>query len=169
MIIQIKNWIDDSVLFEHDCIDNSVKITLEKAVQEGANLKYAELNDAKLNYANLNGAKLNYAKLNGAELNDAKLNYANLNGAKLNYAKLNGAELKYAELPKGNIVINDRWHIHIRPNYIRIGCQKKAPSFWQKLSVKAAEKEWGAGDWWKQWKPIVLSIWKSIKNVDVSS
>jgi len=144
LIIQIKNWIDDSVLFEHDCIDNSVKITLEKAVQEGANLKYAELNDAKLNYANLNGAKLNYAKLNGAEL-------------------------KYAELPKGNIVINDRWHIHIRPNYIRIGCQKKAPSFWQKLSVKAAEKEWGAGDWWKQWKPIVLSIWKSIKNVDVSS
>lgn len=41
MKIQIKSWATDTVLFEHNCENNSLKITLEAAVKAGA-----KLNDA---------------------------------------------------------------------------------------------------------------------------
>ena len=143
MKIQIKRWDNNDVIFEHECNDNSIKLTLEKGVDAGISFNYAELNYAELNYA-----ELNHAELNGAELNHAELNYA---------------ELNHAKLPTGNVVINDKWHIHIRTNYIKIGCQKKDIDWWRKLSTEVAEEEFNSGAWWKQWKPIVLAIWESMQ------
>ena len=40
--IQIKSR-DGAVLYEHECENNTIKLTLEKAVSEDANLRYAEL------------------------------------------------------------------------------------------------------------------------------
>ena len=51
-----------SVLFEHKSIDNTLKETVEKAVENGANLYGANLNRASLDGANLNGVNLNGAK-----------------------------------------------------------------------------------------------------------
>lgn len=88
MEIKIKNRLDDSVIYSHDCEDNTIKITVEQAVKEGVSLQYADLAGANLRNANLHGAylfsvNLNNANLLGADLCYADLQYANLRGADL--------------------------------------------------------------------------------------
>ena len=58
MNIQIKSRFTGTVLFEHDCEGNSVRLTLELAIKSGANLSDADLSDAYLSGANLSRADL---------------------------------------------------------------------------------------------------------------
>lgn len=50
----------DRVLFTHTCESNSIKITLEKAVSERADLRYADLKGANLRYAVIYEIPLRY-------------------------------------------------------------------------------------------------------------
>lgn len=79
MKIQIKSRYDaDTVLFEHDCENNSMKITLETAIVVNANLRGADLRGADLSNANLSNANLRGANLYGANLSNANLYGADL-------------------------------------------------------------------------------------------
>ena len=69
--IQIKS-VFGKVLFEYECIDNSIKKTLEKAINKSANLHSADLHSADLRYADLHSADLRYADLRYADLQSAK-------------------------------------------------------------------------------------------------
>ena len=89
--IQIKTYLG-KILFEYESKDNSIKKTLEEAVNSGANLIDANLIDANLSGANLSGANLRGANLIGANLRGA-----NLSGANLIDANLSGANLKRIE------------------------------------------------------------------------
>ena len=194
MLIEIRRWYNNQVIYSLDVEGNSVRVTLEKGVSEGvdfpnaelrrANLSGANLSDADLSCANLSDADLSGANLSGANLSGANLSGANLrcadlsganlrcadlsdadlSGANLRCADLSDADLRFANLPKADIVINDRYHIHIRPDYIKIGCEKHPPSWFKKLTFKAADRIDSAGDWWKQWKPVVLAIYDTIKD-----
>ena len=100
--IQIKDN-QGIVIFEHACKDNSVKETLELAVNNSTNLAGANLAGANLAGANLTGANLSDANLYGADLskanlNDASLYGANLIGTCLYSADLSGADLRGADL-----------------------------------------------------------------------
>ena len=92
MNIQIKSRFTAAVLFEHDCENNSVRITLELAIKSGADLRGADLSRADLSGANLRGANLS-----GADLRGANLSGANLSCAYLSDADLSGAYLKNKE------------------------------------------------------------------------
>jgi len=83
-------------------------------------------------------------------------------GADLSSSDLSGADLCSANLPRNNVIINDRYHIHIRKDVIKIGCESHGIDFWETLSVESAEKLGvGAGEWWNQWKIIILNIHNS--------
>ena len=153
MKISILRWDNGDVIFERECEGNSVRATLEAGVAEGIDFFRADLSGADLNFARLSGAKLS-----GAELNDTDLNYAELNDADLSGANLNCAKLNRAKLPKHNVIINDRWHIHITKGYIKIGCQTHQNEWWINLSTDEAQTKFHAGEWWAQWKPVVLAI-----------
>ena len=73
MKIEIKNRFNDSVLFAHECKENTLKITLGMALKDSANLCDANLHGANLYGANLSGADLRGADLRGADLGDKKL------------------------------------------------------------------------------------------------
>jgi uncharacterized protein YjbI with pentapeptide repeats len=88
MKIEIKNRWNGSVLFAHDCDDNTIAITLRVAMKADANLRRANLRRADLRGANLSGADLRGAYLSGADLRDAYLSGANLRGANLSGAYL---------------------------------------------------------------------------------
>ena len=81
MKIEIKSWLNGSVLFEGDfrCIADAVK----DALKSRANLSRANLSGANLSRANLSGANLS-----DADLSDADLYGANLSGAKLKNGKV---------------------------------------------------------------------------------
>ena len=67
MNIQIKSQINDIVLFEHNCENNSMRLTMELALKSRADLSYADLSGANLSRADLPGASLaNGEKLVGA-------------------------------------------------------------------------------------------------------
>ena len=76
--IEIKNRYSESVIYEYECENNTIKITLEKAVEENINLYGANLEGAYLYGANLKGANLEGANLNGAYLKGAYLKGAYL-------------------------------------------------------------------------------------------
>jgi len=63
--IEIKS-IFGTLLFTHECDENTIRKTVEKAVAEGANLRGANLRGANLEGANLRDANLRDANLEGA-------------------------------------------------------------------------------------------------------
>ena len=103
MKFEIKSRFDQSVLFSVEV--GSLKLAVEAAVKQSANLYGANLSSADLSSANLRGAKLYGANLRGANLSSANLRGAKLYGANLSSAK--NAELPIARtviLPEGNLV-----------------------------------------------------------------
>ena len=101
--IDIKG-VTGSLLFSHTCEGNSIKLTIEKAVSMGANLRGANLRDADLRGANLRDANLCGANLGGADLKGANLSGTNLYGAYLEDANLIGANLIGAYLRNANLI-----------------------------------------------------------------
>ena len=95
--IEIKT-IYGKVLFEYEKKNNTIKETLIKAVNGGA-----DLSDANLSGADLSGADLYGADLHGANLSDANLSGADLSGADLSGADLYGANLSGADLSDANL------------------------------------------------------------------
>ena len=84
MNIQIKPYFNDTVLFEHNCENNSMRLTMELALKSRADLSRANLSRADLSGANLSGANLSGADMSGADMYRARLSGASLvNGEKL--------------------------------------------------------------------------------------
>jgi hypothetical protein len=100
MRIEIKNRYTDEVIFTGE---ESVKVTLIKSVENGANLRGAYLRGAYLRGAYLGGANLGGAYLDGANLRGAYLRGAYLDGAYLRGANLGGANLRGANLGGANL------------------------------------------------------------------
>ena len=113
MNIQIKSRLSAEVLFEHDCENNSIRLTLELAIKSGADLSGADLSCANLSCASLSGANLICANLSGAnlryaDLSCADLSCANLSGANLSRADLSGANLSRADLSCAYLKNNEK-------------------------------------------------------------
>ena len=132
--IQIKTTLE-SLLFEFEKEDNSVKDTLIEAVKRGAylgganlvdaylrgaNLGDANLGDAYLGGADLGGANLRGADLRGAYLRDADLGGADLGCADLGYADLRGANLGHANLGHANLRGANLGHANLRVANLRV-------------------------------------------------
>ena len=99
--MQIKNRFTDAIIFEYTA--ESLRATLEAAVEFGANLSEANLIGANLSEANLSEANLSEANLSGANLIGAYLSEANLSEANLSKANLSGANLSKTILDPANI------------------------------------------------------------------
>jgi hypothetical protein len=101
MLIQIKKWVDGSVL--HAIEADNLKAAVEMLILKSADLSGANLSGADLYRANLPGANLSRANLPGANLYRANLPGANLPGANLSRANLPGANLYRADLPGADL------------------------------------------------------------------
>ena len=71
--IEIKNRWNGNTIFEYEKENNTIKETLKKAVEEGADLSDADLRGAYLSDADLSDADLRGADLRGANLRGANL------------------------------------------------------------------------------------------------
>ena len=94
--LEIKSRRDRGVLFSFET--DRIKVALEAAVKQGADLRDANLGGADLRGAYLGGADLKDADLRGADLRGAYLGGAYLKGAYLGDAYLGGAYLGGANL-----------------------------------------------------------------------
>ena len=96
MNFEIKSRWNGDVLFSLEC--GSLKICIEAAVKQGADLRGADLRGAYLQGADLQGADLRGADLRDADLQGADLRDAYLRDAYLQGAALRGADLRDAYL-----------------------------------------------------------------------
>ena len=87
MKITIKTRWSGNTIYEYETEGNTLRLTVEKAVEDGLSLPYADLMSANLQGADLRGADLREAILQGANLNAA-----NLRGADLRYANLENSQ-----------------------------------------------------------------------------
>ena len=139
MIFKIESWLTGKVLFEADC--ESLKLCIELAVSQDANLQDANLQDANLQDANLQYANLQYAKLQDANLQDAKLQdanlqYANLQYANLQYANLQGANLQGANLQGAALiqVTGLEYTVILTPTHADVGCKHHTFEEWRNFT-----------------------------------
>ena len=152
MKIEIKCRFSGSVLFTHEAEGNTLKLTVEAAVQARANLDGANLDGAYLAGANLDGANLDGANLDGANLDGA-----NLAGAYLDGANLDGETLTKAPLS----LLNLTWPVLITEGYMRIGCQRHTHAEWDGFTADEIERmESRAADFWNQWRDVLLTMCK---------
>ncbi len=180
MIHQIKAYFTGLVLFELEC--GSLKLCLEVAVKNGANLRGAYLRDANLRDAylrgaNLSGANLSGANLSGAYLRDANLRDANLSGANLNDANLSGAYLSGANLRGTNLsgaIYGDSipmektpiqvgglaWPVMILDTHMQVGCELHSLADWVDFDNERIAKMDGSGArrFWKVNKESLLAL-----------
>ena len=80
------------------------------------------------------------------------------------------AEVYGDKIEKENDLINitsnaGSYNITITPNHIKIGCQYHSKTAWFKITENEIRKIDGqkAVDWWKTWKPILISICDGLK------
>jgi hypothetical protein len=83
--IEIKSWINGSVLFEYESENNTVAKTVQKAVESSADLSSANLRSADLSSADLSSANLRSADLSSADLRSANLRSADLSEIPYNH------------------------------------------------------------------------------------
>ena len=125
MKFEVKHRVTGAILFSLET--KSLKLCLEAAVKEKANLRWADLS-----VANLSGANLSGADLSGAYLSVANLSVANLSGANLRWAYLSGAYLSGADLSRACLAAQlgqpNGWHAWTYVSKdgeqrVRVGCR----------------------------------------------
>ena len=136
---EIKNRWTGSVLFEYEKENNTLKDTVEKAIEEGANLGGADLEGADLEGADLRGADLEGAYLEGADLGGADLRGAYLEGANLGGADLEGAYLRGANLEGADLEGADLRGAYLYVSDNDINAEDYINDFEKKTGLKVTE------------------------------
>ena len=145
MKLSILSSFNASLLFEYEAEKNSLKITLQAAVKNGANLYGADLDGANLYCADLRGANLDGANLRGADLYGANLYGADLYGEKLTKTPLQLNNLK--------------WFVLISDKYLRIGCQRFTIEEWKNFDDATIVKmDFAALEFWRKWKAPIIAL-----------
>jgi hypothetical protein len=148
--IQILNRYNDSVIYEHECENNTIKTTVEKSIKEKIPLSYANLSNADLSNANLSNANLSNANLYNANLSYANLRSADLYNANLRSADLYNADLSNTDLSNADLykVRNKelaylpmfcKWQHSIIGDKIKIGCKEFTIEEWVNFFEKSIE------------------------------
>ena len=151
--MEILHRYTQAVIFEADA--ESFRELVFKAIQNGANLR-----DADLRGANLRDTNLSFAKLEGADLRGASLHGANLRDANLHGASLHGANLRDTNLSGVNrrlTVINGSVHTLIAHDQgIQVGCKIKELGWWTNSAIaKLGESEGYTQDQTEEYKKYI--------------
>ena len=107
--IEIKS-VFGNVIFTHECVDNTVAKTVEKAVQENTDLRHADLRFVDLRFVDLCHADLRFVDLRFSNLCHADLRHADLRHADLRHADLRFADLRFSNLISADL---DKRYIQI--------------------------------------------------------
>jgi len=136
--IQIRS-LAGSLLFEYECVDNTVKKTVLEAIKQkadlrSANLRFADLSSANLRFADLSSAdlrsaNLRFADLSSADLHFADLHFADLSSANLHFADLSSADLRSADLSSAKNIPQHYINLCSRDILFIFQCLKKEVSF----------------------------------------
>lgn len=93
MLIQIKNKTNNSIIFQHDEDNNTLKKTLELAVSQNVNLTNADLKFSDLQGATLSGGNFTSADFLYSNMKNCSLTNCNFSNVIFKFVNLNGADM----------------------------------------------------------------------------
>jgi uncharacterized protein YjbI with pentapeptide repeats len=184
MKISIISKVFNSVLFEHEAENNSMKLTLESAVKADADLFFASLQGENLVDADLSGGdfynvNFAYANLVGANFQNSKIVDAAFYGANLCGANFSGADIKGFDFTGSNLhganfisatldgellskpplyLDNLTLPILITDSYLSIEFERHLIEHWRGLSEDDMYDMDIAASFWKKWKTPILAL-----------
>jgi len=108
MKIEIRNRWTNEVIFSHDAEENSIAITVAKAVQSRSNLSGSDLSGSNLSgsdlsRSNLSGSDLSRSNLSGSDLSGSDLSRSDLSGSNLSGSNLSGSNLSGSDLSRSDL------------------------------------------------------------------
>ncbi len=112
MKIEIKDCID-KILFSYECENNTIKITLQKAIEQRIKLIFANLS-----FQDLTGLDFSKINLSGANLSDSNMNNTNLYGTNLSFANLSNASIDNSNLEYANLIYSNLYNASICDSYL---------------------------------------------------
>jgi len=146
MKFEIKSRCSGEALFSLETED--LKLCVEAAIKNGAdlslaNLSEADLSEADLSLANLSEADLSRANLSEADLSEADLSRADLSradlrGANLSRADLRGADLSRADLRGANLSEADLRGANLDFSCWPLWCGSLSPKIDKRLAAQLA-------------------------------
>ena len=81
MKIENKKKVTGGIIYSHDCEENTIKRTVESAIESDVNLSHADFSGADFSSVNFSGVNFSGAYLSGANFSGAYLSGANFSGA----------------------------------------------------------------------------------------
>lgn len=102
--IRIQNT-KDEIIYSYSVADNTMLITLQKAIDEKVNLSDAKISGDGLYIVNLDGLDFKDSKLNRAVFE-----FCSMVGVTINKARLYDAKFRYVNLDKANIIPKEQTH-----------------------------------------------------------
>ena len=112
--IEIKNRYTGSIIFEYTKENNTIKKTVEKAIEEKVNLSYSDLS-----YSNLRGSDLSYSDLSSSNLRGSDLRGSDLSSSNLIGSDLRGSNLRGSDLSGSNLRDSDLRGSNLRGSDLR--------------------------------------------------
>jgi len=163
MKIEIKSRYTESILFSHDVVENTLKISLLAALKAGANLRESNLRGADLLGADLRGADLRGSDLRESNLRGSDLRGADLRGTDMDGANLRGANLDGEKISQPPIkMTGHQYWILITDSFMRIGCQCHTHQQWAEFDSKQIDDmDSHATEFWNQWEAPLLAMCKA--------
>jgi hypothetical protein len=121
MKIQIKHRFNGSILFEHECEENNIKVTILKGFKANR-----DLSNCDLRHCNLRNCNLRNCDLSNCDLRNCDLSGSILRNCDLSNCDLSGSDLIGSILP-----LFSKWLFSIKNNrIIKIGCREKTICEW---------------------------------------
>ena len=107
MKIQIKNRFNGSILFEHECKYNNIKLTLIEGIKANADLSNADLSNEDLRNCDLRNCDLSYCDLSGSNFSGSILRNADLRNCNFRNCILRNCDLSGSNFSGSNLTNAD--------------------------------------------------------------
>lgn len=89
---------DVYIIYDYKAVDNTMKLTLEKGIQDKVNLTRASIEDKILDGIDLTNGKLNGCIFNGCSMIGVKFNGTRCANAEFNYVNMDKADISNQKL-----------------------------------------------------------------------
>lgn len=107
--IEIKS-ITGAVIYQHDCIDNTIRFTVEQAIGEGYILDWADLREANLDFGYFSGGRFNGADFSGCTAKGADFKNCEAERANFRHSDLSFADFRAGKMVDAEFYSSDLSH-----------------------------------------------------------
>lgn len=110
--IEIKSIIG-KFIYQHECLDNTIRFTVEQAIREGYPLDWADLREANLDWGYFSGGRFNGADFSGCTAQGADFKNCEAERANFRHSLLSLADFRKGKMVDAEFYSSDLSHANM--------------------------------------------------------